>query len=242
MIALFNTIWKEAGCTACVHPYSAVSTHTDCGVIECVVDAASIDSVKKKAKVQSLHQYFVSAYGGEDTKAFTISQRNFIESMAGYSVVCYLLQIKDRHNANLMLSRNGLVIHIDFGFMLATSPGGINFESAPFKLSQELVDVMGGVTSSSFEYFKVCLWQGLMAARERADEVLALISLMIPSTDVPCFGSDAQGVLQQVRQRFRLELSEVEMALVTKELILNSVDNWRTRKYDQFQTLQNGIV
>lgn len=242
LIALFNTIWKEAGCTASVKPYSAISTHTDCGVIECVTDATSIDSVKKSAQVQSLHQYFVRAYGGEDTKAFNIGQRNFIESMAGYSVICYLLQIKDRHNANLMLSRNGLLVHIDFGFMLATSPGGINFESAPFKLSQELVDVMGGVNSSTFEYFKVCVWQAFMAARERSDEVLALISLLIPSTNIPCFGSDPWNVLNQVRTRFRLELSDVEMAMVTKELILVSVDNWRTRKYDQFQTLQNGIV
>jgi phosphatidylinositol kinase/protein kinase (PI-3 family) len=29
----------------------------------------------------------------------------------------------------------GHIIHIDFGFMLVTSPGGINFESAPFKLT-----------------------------------------------------------------------------------------------------------
>ena len=243
LIAVFNSIWTEAGLTCSVYPYTAISTAFNAGILQCIVDASSIDSIKKAAQVQSLHQFFIRAYGGEGSAVYGTAQRNFVESMAGYSVVCFLLQIKDRHNGNLMLTRAGHLVHIDFGFMLATSPGGWKFESAPFKLSQELVDVMGGSNSSAFNYFKVLIYQGMKAARDRAEEIIARIALMASHNTLPCFGADPQAVVEALKGRFRFDLrSDVEFAVYVKELISNSIDNWRTRKYDQFQTLQNGII
>lgn len=53
----------------------------------------------------------------------------------------------------------GRLVHIDYGFLLSNSPGGVNFESAPFKLTRELLEVMDsdseGHPSEMFDYFKV---------------------------------------------------------------------------------------
>jgi len=96
-----------------------------------------------------------------------------IDSLVGYSIVTYLLQIKDRHNGNILLDREGHLIHIDFGFMLSNSPGNIGFEAAPFKLPPEYVEVLGGVDGGPFLEFKRLFREGFEAARKHCDRIIS---------------------------------------------------------------------
>jgi phosphatidylinositol 4-kinase A len=65
-----------------------------------------------RAKVNDLLDFFVAKYGGEDTVEFQRARLNFIQSMAAYSVACYILQIKDRHNGNIMIDGEGHIVHV----------------------------------------------------------------------------------------------------------------------------------
>ena len=63
----------------------------------------------------------------------------------------------------MLISSEGHILHIDFGFLISTSPGSINFENAPFKLTQDYIDIMGGTDSNYFIYFKSLLLKGMIA-------------------------------------------------------------------------------
>ena len=51
--------------------------------------------VRKQSQL-SLLDYFLQEHGSYTTEAFLTAQRNFVQSCAGYSLICYLLQVKDR--------------------------------------------------------------------------------------------------------------------------------------------------
>ena len=111
-----------------------------------------------------------------------------MKSMAGYSLLCYILQIKDRHNGNILLDSKGHMVHVDFGFMLSNSPGNLNFEAATFKLTQEYIDVLGGLRSKFFNQFKALMVKGFMALRAHAEEIISFVEMSIVSgIDLPCF-------------------------------------------------------
>ena len=93
-----------------------------------------------------LRAYFEREFGGKNSEGGIEAMMNFVRSCAGYSLVCYLLQVKDRHNGNILLDSNGHIVHIDFGFMLSSSPGkNLGFETSPFKVCKGKVAGFAGL-------------------------------------------------------------------------------------------------
>ncbi|KAH6765455.1 phosphatidylinositol 4-OH kinase beta1 [Perilla frutescens var. hirtella] len=232
LISHFYDIFQEAGLPLWLRPYEVLVTSSYTALIETIPDTASLHSIKSRLPdISSLRDFFVAKYQ-ENSPSFKLAQRNFVESMAGYSLVCYLLQVKDRHNGNLLLDEEGHIIHIDFGFMLSNSPGGVNFESAPFKLTRELLEVMDsdaeGVPSEFFDYFKVLCIQGFLTCRKHAERIILLVE-MLQDSDFPCFKGGPR-TIQNLRKRFHLSLTEEQCVSLVLSLISSSLDAWRTRQ------------
>ena len=103
------------------------------------------------------------------------------------------------------MDSEGHIIHIDFGFVLANSPGNnLGFESSPFKLTPEFaevskvvcvcvcvavsqcnevlvaadVQVMGGLDSDMYKYFRILMLKGFLASRKHMDKFTQIVEIM----------------------------------------------------------------
>lgn len=143
------------------------------------------------------------------------------------------MQIKDRHNGNLLIDDQGHIIHIDFGFILSNSPGSVGFEMAPFKLPQEYIDLLGGLHGSKFAQYKSLMKAAFLAVRKHCDNILLLTEMMSKDSKLPCF--QYHGVLAQLKERFQLQLTDSQVEVFVDKLIMSSCCNVFTRLYDAFQ-------
>ena len=237
MIAAFRGIFNNVGLDVYVFPYRVTATAPGCGVIDVLPNSISRDMLGREA-VNGLYDYFISKYGNEDSLRFQEARSNFVKSMAAYSVISFLLQFKDRHNGNIMIDDAGHILHIDFGFCFDIAPGGVKFERAPFKLTTEMVAVMGGSTEhQSYKWFEELCVKAFLASRQYTEKLSQMVLLMMDS-GLPCFKPES---IQHFKERFVLDKSEAEAADFMKGLIKKSYSSHSTGIYDQFQLLTNGI-
>jgi phosphatidylinositol 4-kinase len=237
MIAAFRGIFNSVGLDVWLYPYRVTATAPGCGVIDVLPNSISRDMLGREA-VNGLHEYFVSKYGSEDSIRFQEARSNFVKSMASYSVISFLLQFKDRHNGNIMIDDAGHIIHIDFGFCFDIAPGGIKFERAPFKLTGEMIAVMGGSPNSqAYRWFEELTVKAFLAARRHCEHLVHVVRVMLDS-GLPCFKPET---VTHFRERFVLDKGEREAAEFMRGLVQRSRQSYSTGGYDRFQLLTNGI-
>lgn len=242
VIAMLRSAFQRSGLDLFLYPYGVVPTGYERGVIEVVPNTKSRSSLGETAD-GGLLDIFVRQFGAPGSPRFEAARHNFIRSLAGYAVASYLLQSKDRHNGNILVDSQGHLIHIDFGFILEISPGGnLGFETASFKLSHEmtqLVDPGRSKKSENFNEFMRMVIKGFLAARGVAEEIIHCVSLM-GASGLPCFGYGKP--LEHLRDRFKLDCTERQAARFMRSVVLDAYDKWSTRGYDVIQRLQQGIL
>jgi phosphatidylinositol 4-kinase len=100
----------------------------------------------------------------------------------------------------------------------------MNFESAPFKLTNEYVDLMDGQDSPKFEVFVGLLEEGIDLVKQNLPELLSVITIMMKDSTMPCFKTP-KSLSSEIKCRINLKKDSKALA---KYLVKNSIDNWRT--------------
>ena len=240
LIKKFDMIFKSAKIPIHLFPYEIIVTSENSGIIEFIPDTLSIDQIKKKLSPKKNLNDFFREFFKENLET---AQKNFCESLAGYSLICYFLDIRDRHNGNILIDINGNIIHIDFGFILGIGPGGMDFEKAPFKLTKEYVEILDGENSGMYQYFKSLLLLGFNEARKFFDVFWNIIEITYNGNkNFTCFkGANLNVIKNKFYNKFRFSEVDINIGNFSEVLVKESYENWRTKKYDQFQSMSNNI-
>ncbi|XP_041673925.1 phosphatidylinositol 4-kinase beta isoform X2 [Drosophila eugracilis] len=241
LLQMFKIIWQEEQVDLWVRPYKIVCLSNDSGLIEPILNTVSLHQIKKNSN-KSLKDYFLDEYGSPTGESFRRAQKNFVQSCAAYCLISYLLQVKDRHNGNILFHSDGHIIHIDFGFILSISPKNLGFEQSPFKLTPEFVEVMGGTSSEHWREFNRLLLVGMMSARKHMDRIINFVEIMRSNAQLPCFKNGCSGTVQNLRKRFHMNLTEQEMERKVEQLVQDSLKSLSTKLYDGYQYYTNGIL
>lgn len=207
--------------------YKIILVSDTTGLVETVNDAQSIHRLKADSKFKTLESYFKFLFNGDN---FNIAKKNFLYSLVGYSLASYILQIKDRHNGNILVDGFGHIIHVDFGFTFGKHPGIISVENAPFKFSSEYLELI------DIDEFKNLFLKGFRALRIHSEKLYRMIEILQDG------GYFEKVALIEFIERLRLDDNDKEFEIFCQGLIDRSITSMRTMFYDQLQYLSNGYL
>mmetsp|Transcript_4375 Transcript_4375/g.10930 ORF Transcript_4375/g.10930 Transcript_4375/m.10930 type:complete len:935 (-) Transcript_4375:2633-5437(-) len=249
MIHFYKSVFVEAGLPLWLKTYRILSTSGSTGLIEVLVDSTSIDGLKKADGFPAeggLRRYMEETYGGKDSKSFKAAQQNFMQSLCAYSIISYLLGLKDRHNGNIMIDTRCHIIHIDFGFAFGMAPGHeFSMERAAFKLTEEYLEVMDYPNGKCYKEFERLFVEGIKACRTNSQIALGLVEIMMYQSNYPCFSGWRYGngvALQKFENRLLLDVPDDQVEKRALALVRNAQNHWGTKAYDKFQNMSNGYA
>ena len=245
LINEFAQIFKIEDVDCYLYPYEIISTGYNCGIIEVCPNSISLDELKHKTTFDQNNSLknFYEFYFEKGTKKYQKALKNLVKSLAGYSLVCYFLQIKDRHNGNILINNEGYLIQIDFGFFLSNAPGN-EFEKAPFKLTEEVIEAIGGINSKYFLYFRKLMSKGIIAISKHYEKIMILVEMMYCGygKELECF-KQGDVTLSKLRQRFKPknDMKKRDYLALVDSLIHEALSSWTTNWYDKYQYFFEGI-
>ena len=96
---------------------------------------------------------------------------------------------------------------------------------APFKLTQDYIDILDGMESFKFNEFRLLLKKQFREARQHAERIITMVELMQTDSKLPCFLSGEQ-TSQLLRDRFQLGLPVGQADDFVDKLIISSAGEY----------------
>ena len=82
---------------------------------------------------------------------------------------------------------------------------GVVVENAPFKMTADYIELLGGLNSPVYAYYQILMLQGFQAIRKHMEELCDLAEIMHKDSSLPCF---EKFELKDFKERFKMSISD----------------------------------
>jgi phosphatidylinositol 3-kinase len=206
LISLMDGLFKSYGLDLKLTPYRVLATSQSDGFVEFVPDSSTLSSILASnnndllAYFRSLRPRAENQFGVDPSVLDT-----FARSCAGYCAITYILGIGDRHMDNLLITSDGRLFHVDFGYILGRDPKPF---PPPMKLCREMVEAMGGTNSIYYRSFVSKCTQAFLIMRRHASLLISLLYLAADANLKDMREQDPTLAILKVQKRLMPEVSD----------------------------------
>lgn len=140
-----------------VYTYDVFPLNTQSGVVQMIPSTTTLYDIRNSTS--TLLNYIMSS--NESINVRTLRQR-VISSTAGACLLAFTMGLGDRHLENILVCSDAHLVHVDFGFVLGDDP---KHAHTPMRITEDMIDAMGGNQSATFVSFVELTQQGYGAMR-----------------------------------------------------------------------------
>ena len=182
MLKLMDKLWLNENLDLKLITYKVCPTEINAGYIECVNEAKELAELQNKNGVDgALDRELIIKYlrlNSSNMDQLNNKTDNFIKSLSGYCVATCVLGVADRHSSNVMIKKNGIFLHIDYGHILGNFKYkfGIKRERSIFLLTPEMANVY--INDKKEELFKKMCVKAFNILRKNAAKLMNAFIIM----------------------------------------------------------------
>jgi phosphatidylinositol 3-kinase len=219
-----------------IKTYNVFPVDDNCGWIEMVEQSNTLYDVKYKFNT-TLQNYIMDL-----NPNLTVSEmrKKFIKTSVSSCVLCYVLGVGDRHLENILVTKDGQLLHIDFSYILGDDPKNLEVE---MKITEDMLNMLGGKNSSCFLEFKKYCSLAYKNIRLRSSLWYILLSYLVFSVpSIDNYKHTYRTIENHVIERLLPGETDNEASMQIIDIVeRSSTNNWKQNLADFSHKISNTL-